>query len=88
MIRLNDSEWGRIRHHSPEENISEGRAGRKPVPTRQILEAAWVPNGTCCRKLSELQNAASQISGLVPQRGSAPGSDGHRRQVRQYCGDQ
>ena len=40
MIRLNDSDWERIRHHFPEENISEGRPGRKPVPTRKILEAA------------------------------------------------
>jgi hypothetical protein len=26
MIRLNDSEWERIRDHFPEENIPEGRA--------------------------------------------------------------
>src|SRR5262252_5746873 len=45
MIRLNDSDWERIRHHFPEENISEGRAGRKPVPSRKILEAAlWILN--------------------------------------------
>ena len=45
MIWLNDSEWERIRHHFPEENISEGRPGRKPVPTRKILEAAlWILN--------------------------------------------
>ena len=45
MIRLSDSEWERIRHHFPEENISEGRPGRKPVPTRKILEAAlWILN--------------------------------------------
>jgi transposase len=45
MIRLTDSEWERIRHHFPEENISEGRPGRKPVPTRKILEAAlWILN--------------------------------------------
>jgi transposase len=45
MIRLSDSEWERIQHHFPEENISEGRPGRKPVPTRKILEAAlWILN--------------------------------------------
>ena len=45
MIRLSDSEWERIRHHFPEENISEGRPGRKPVPTRKVLEAAlWILN--------------------------------------------
>jgi transposase len=45
MIRLNDSDWERIRHQFPEENISEGRPGRKPVPTRKILEAAlWILN--------------------------------------------
>src|SRR6478736_4969350 len=56
MIRLNDSDWERIRHHFPEENISEGRPGRKPVPSRKILEATlWILNtgrsGTCCRSV-------------------------------------
>jgi transposase len=45
MIRLNDSEWERIRDHFPEENIPEGRPGRKPVPPRQVLEAVlWILN--------------------------------------------
>jgi transposase len=45
MIRLLDSEWERIRDHFPEEHIPDGRAGRKPVPTRQVLEAAlWILN--------------------------------------------
>jgi transposase len=45
MIRLNDSDWERIRHHFPEENISEGRPGRKPVSSRKILEATlWILN--------------------------------------------
>src|SRR5215470_17046994 len=45
MIRLHDSDWERIRHHFPEENISEGRPGRKPVPSRKILEATlWILN--------------------------------------------
>ena len=45
MIRLLDSEWERIREHFPEENIPDGRPGRKPVPTRLVLEAVlWILN--------------------------------------------
>jgi transposase len=45
MICLSDSEWERIREHFPEENIPEGRAGRKPIPARQVLEAVlWILN--------------------------------------------
>ena len=45
MIRLRDSEWERIRDHFPEENIPDGRPGRKPIPTRQVLEAVlWILN--------------------------------------------
>src|SRR3984893_6410728 len=45
MIRLSDSEWERIREHFPEENIRDGRAGRKPVPTRKVLEGVlWILN--------------------------------------------
>ena len=45
MIRLTNSDWERIRHHFPEEDISEGRPGRKPVPSRKILEATlWILN--------------------------------------------
>jgi len=45
MIRLRDSEWERIRDHFPEENIPDGRSGRKPIPTRQVLEAVlWILN--------------------------------------------
>jgi transposase len=45
MIRLSDSEWERIRDHFPEENIPDGRRGRKPVPARQVLEAVlWILN--------------------------------------------
>jgi transposase len=42
---LNDEQWERIRSHFPEENIPDGRAGRKPVPTRRVLEAVlWILN--------------------------------------------
>ena len=45
MIRLADEHWDRIREHFPEEQIPDGRAGRKPIPTRQVLEAAlWILN--------------------------------------------
>jgi transposase len=44
-ITLTDSQWERIRRHFPEENIPEGRPGRKPVPTRRVLEAVlWILN--------------------------------------------
>jgi transposase len=45
MIRLTDEQWERIREHFPEENIPEGRPGRKPISTRRVLEAAlWILN--------------------------------------------
>ncbi|HZP94466.1 MAG TPA: transposase [Burkholderiales bacterium] len=45
MLRLSDEQWERIREHFPEENIPEGRAGRKPVPARKVLEAVlWILN--------------------------------------------
>jgi transposase len=45
MIRLTDEQWGRIRKHFPEEHIPDGRPGRKPIPTRHVLEAVlWILN--------------------------------------------
>jgi transposase len=45
MQRLNDVQWERIREHFPEENIPDGRPGRKPVPARQILDGVlWILN--------------------------------------------
>ena len=45
MLRLSDERWERIRKHFPEENIAEGRAGRKPVPAREVLEVVlWILN--------------------------------------------
>lgn len=45
MLRLSDQHWERIREHFPEENIPAGRAGRKPISTRKILEAVlWILN--------------------------------------------
>src|SRR6266853_763968 len=39
MIRLSDEQWERIRKQFPEEHIADDRPGRKPVPTRRVLEA-------------------------------------------------
>ena len=36
MILLSDEHWERIREHFPEENIPDGRPGRKPIPTRRV----------------------------------------------------
>jgi transposase len=45
MIRLTDQQWERIRHHFPEEQIPDGRPGRKPIATRRVLEAVlWILN--------------------------------------------
>jgi len=45
MIRLTDEQWERIRDHFPEETIADGRPGRKPTPTRCVLEAVlWILN--------------------------------------------
>ena len=45
MVKLTDSQWERIREHFPEEHPVPGRAGRKPVPTRRVLEAVlWILN--------------------------------------------
>jgi transposase len=45
MIRLSDEHWECIRDHFPEEHIPDGRPGRKPVPTRRVLEAVlWILN--------------------------------------------
>jgi len=45
MLRLRDDQWERIREHFPEEHIPDSRPGRKPVPTRAVLEAVlWILN--------------------------------------------
>jgi len=56
MIRLTDGQWERIRNHFSEEEIPDGRPGRKPVSTRRVvLEAGAVDfsaqvRSTCCRR--------------------------------------
>ena len=45
MLRLSDEQWERIREHFPEEHIPSDRRGRKPIPTRKVLEAVlWILN--------------------------------------------
>jgi transposase len=45
MQRLTDEQWELIRGYFPEENIPEGRPGRKPVPTHDVLDAVlWILN--------------------------------------------
>ena len=42
---FSDQQWERIRKHFPEEHIADDRPGRKPVPTRRVLEAVlWILN--------------------------------------------
>lgn len=44
-MKLRDDQWELIREHFPEENIPDGRAGRKPVPVKAVLEAVlWILN--------------------------------------------
>ncbi|MCG8463481.1 MAG: transposase [Xanthomonadales bacterium] len=45
MKAINDHHWESVRHHFPEENPRLRRNGRKPVPSRYILDAVlWVLN--------------------------------------------
>ena len=45
MVKLTDEQWERIREHFPEERRLPGQAGRKPIPTRWVLEAVlWILN--------------------------------------------
>ena len=34
---MSDEHWERIREYFPEENIPDGRPGRKPVPARKVF---------------------------------------------------
>src|SRR5213082_2751188 len=45
VLKLRDDQWERIREHFPEENVQDSRPGRKPIPTRRVLEAVlWILN--------------------------------------------
>ena len=72
QIRLTDEQWERIRDHFPEENIADGRPGRKPTPKRCVLEAVlWIPHrramAHAAAAVPELENYASALSDLVPR---------------------
>jgi transposase len=45
MLQLRDDQWERIRDQFPEEHIPDTRPGRKPIPTRAVLDAVlWILN--------------------------------------------
>jgi len=45
VLRLSDEHWERIRDHFPEEHIPPSRPGRKPIATRNVIEAVlWILN--------------------------------------------
>ena len=45
VLKLRDDQWERIREHLPEENVPDSHPGRKPIPTRRVLEAVlWILN--------------------------------------------
>ncbi len=45
MVTLTDQQWERIRHHFPEEHRPGSHPGRKPIATRDVLEAVlWILN--------------------------------------------
>src|SRR5215472_6425333 len=81
MLRLRDDQWERIQEHFPEEHIPESRAGRKPVPTRAVLEAVlrilntgapWPLLPPCD---PQRQDGASPLSAMVPTRSAARDPD-------------
>jgi hypothetical protein len=53
MIRLMDERWERIRKHFPEEHIPDGRPGRKPIATRQVL-VLWILNTSKATRTTKL----------------------------------
>jgi hypothetical protein len=66
MIRLRDSEWERIRDHFPEESILDGQPGRKPIPTRQVLEAVlWILNTGAQRAMRIANEGAGVRSNAI-----------------------
>ena len=61
MQRLSDAQWELIRGHFPEKNLPERRAGRKPVPTRDVLDAVlWILN-TSAQALSLSADSAGML---------------------------
>jgi transposase len=87
MIQLLDSEWERIREHFPEENIPDGRPGRKPIPTRLVLEAVlWILNtGAQWHMLPQCypnyKTVHRRFQTWCSQPDSTPGFDRHRQRA-------
>jgi len=76
MLKLGDEHWARIRERFAEENIPDGRPGRKPIPTREVLGSFVDPQhrGTMAHAaavVSELQNSSSAFSAVVSKRSVA-----------------
>jgi hypothetical protein len=77
LLWLSDEQQDRIREHFPDENIPEGRAGRKPIIARKVLEGVlWILNtgaavAHASAVLSKLQNGALTLSAVVPRGGVA-----------------
>ena len=44
MLRLSNEQWERIWEHFPEENIPEGRTGRKPCLRERFDAPLWILN--------------------------------------------
>jgi transposase len=55
VLDLRDEQWERIREHFPEENVPDSRLGRKPIPTRKVLEAVLsiLNTGAQCHMLRQ-----------------------------------
>ena len=74
MIRLSDGQWERIRKDFPEERIADDRPGRKPVPTRRVVEAVlWILN-------------TGAQSHMLPQ--SYPAYKTVHRRFQTWCGNE
>jgi transposase len=84
MIRLRDEQWERFRKHFPEEHVADDGPGRKPIPTRRVLEAVlWIlKTGAQWHMLPQsypnYKTVASALSDVVQQR-SAWRADGCRQ---------
>ena len=82
MIRPDETDqWERIRKHFPEEHVPGGRAGRKPIPTRHVLEAVlWILNTRAQwhmlpQSYPNYKTVHQTLSNLVLQRDLASGYD-------------
>ena len=61
MHEISDEDWGKTRHHFPEEDIPDERPGRRPVPAREVLNAVlWIlKTGAQWHMLEGVRNSVS-----------------------------